>query len=292
MAITQRGQIDWGGITVGEGTAYPIVEVDGIVGLPDVRTVDADIPRRHGAWSGEDLYGGRTIRIDIGVDGDIADYAAYNETVRALRAACQARDSETPLTHSLFGDGDEMRQAWVRPRRADIRWDTDAQLGAGRATVDLFAPDPRWYSPTETTLTLEVSDATGGLSFPAVFPLDFGGSGGGINAATITNSGDFDSPPALRIWGPCVHPRLLRVAGSDEDWLEIAETIETGHWIDVDMFYREVLYDGVASRYGSVTAGSVFWTLQPGANTVAYFTGDAAASPGSTVRVAYRSAWI
>jgi hypothetical protein len=120
--------------------------------------------------------------------------------------------------------------------------------------------------PAEPGLTFD-------LTFDIVFPLSTP-----VGATVVTTIGDALCPPVLRLFGPCVNPRIENVSEPDEEGrakrLAFNITLGVGEFLEVDTRERTVKLNGNPRRDRYATLdfpSSRWWTLQPGPNQVRYF---------------------
>ena len=153
--------------------------------------------------------------------------------------------------------------------------------------VPLVAADPRKYAAAGKTASAGLTGGpTGGMTFPARFPLLFG-SAQPTGLASATNVGIVDTPPVITVTGPAVNP-IVRLNETGESFA-LSLTVGAGERIVIDMAARTVLAGGTATRRYAVVPGSSWFMLRPGANGVR-FSADAY-NTTATLDVAWRDAW-
>jgi hypothetical protein len=270
------------GVTVGDGTTVDILSVEGVEGLPDIRT--GDVPRGgvHGLAPGRDLYGARTIVLELEVVED--DTATLSTTLDDLKAAFSTSD-ESVFAWKLPGQVE--RQVLARCRRRPVVVDLPHLHGVQAMLVELIATDPLVYDATETATATAFPVTSGGFSFPFTFPLAFGTpSSGGI--VMVENDGTEDAPWQATITGPWVNPYIE--LGSTGDRLTFGITIASGETLVIDAAdgARTVLLNGTSSRYSTIQAGSQWFKLPPGSSEVRF----GGSSGSGTAELRYRSAWV
>ncbi|MGH6656636.1 MAG: phage distal tail protein [Actinocrinis sp.] len=205
---------DSGGLLLGAGTPYDVIELDGWDDLPPLSLTDVQRPNQAGAWAGPMYPQERVITLTLGVSGTVngigtTSQAQYDANLSALRAATNpAQDSttEVPFVVQLAG---RQRQANVRcqQRAAPI---TQGYLSPGldRVTLQLVASDPRRYGSTVQNASCGLAVSGGGLTYPITYPIVWGASGGG--SLTVDNQGDTSTPVQLVIAGPGTNPAVTR----------------------------------------------------------------------------------
>lgn len=283
MAISESWQIEMGGVQVGPGSRYVVEMVDGL-GLPDVRATSVPKAQQHGSFASdaefydERLVAGR-IRIVCPEPGGV-DTAG--ELLDALKAAW---GGGTVLR--VFAPGwSGVRRLTGRHRRLPA--DTSLQK-VGLIVVDFqfSATDPHLYADDLSSEVIGLPSGSGGVLFPATFPLVFGASSvGGLISAT--NEGTAPSKPVATIAGPVTNPRIENVTTGQT--LKLEMTLGAGEFVEVDFDAQSILLAGTASRRSAMSADSAWWALAPGANEIRYQAD--AYEAASRLTLSWRHAWI
>jgi hypothetical protein len=136
------------------------------------------------------------------------------------------------------------------------------------AIVELIAPDPFWYDPTQAERILV--GFSGGFSFPFSFPVSFGQVG---TQLTISNAGDIDTPVIVYLYGEVVDPVIKNITTDEE--ISITKTVADGDILIINTAFGEksvmILSGGAyTNAFEYVGSDSTFWKLSPGDNTVSY----------------------
>lgn len=256
------GSCSYNGITWGPGQWLQFVEDDGgLEETPDMTTIDNPRAEGHGTWSGQDWLGPKTWTPKFVVLGD------SNEDLRAklyqLDEAWFPDSVDRPL---WVYDSNRYITARIRKRAF-----THSQGGRGTVswvTVQFFAADPLYYSP-EQSVVLHPRQVTGGISFPLVFPLDFGTAQAGV--VTVVSDSPVPTPVRIRVPGPCTNPQfsLDNVQGAV---LDCGLTLVAGDVLDIDTGARTVVLNNGPHReaaLGSAVRWSL-WRLRKGPNMIHY----------------------
>jgi hypothetical protein len=276
-------QLTFNGLTMGPDP-YWLEQVTGFHDAPDVRSTDQERARNHGQFASVDYLGGRTIQAVIEVT---APHPA-NDTWQALSQALVAgQATETTLTATLPGVARGVTvQVGARVRRLALPVDQTYSLGVGRANVEWHCTDPRIYAATETQLTISQATVAGtGLTFPATFPLSFGGA---VTGGTVvaTNSGEFPAPWTMTITGPITNPRVENITTGQT--LTFDATLAAGETLVLSSLDKQILLGGTASRYSWLRFGSAWFDLVAGDNTIRL----AGTAGSGTAALSFRSVWI
>lgn len=273
-------------LAFGPGTPYPVVSLEGARDLPGIRARDLEYAERHGSATLPDYAGPHTMVLTLGVRGD------DHPSLEALSEAVRQATPPAAVSSQLFYR-DSTRFRWAKPRRRALPEDSSALWRLGQAVVAFDCPDPREYDATlqTATATLPPTAATGGISWPLLWPIPFSGSTTpGVGLLTLVNAGNVAAALQLVLaagataWtNPQVYQQetgaLLQLTGS----------IGAGDSLVIDTEARTVLLNGTAGRGGMVAEGSSWPLLQPGMNTLLIGgTGDTTAQ----LTASARSAWI
>jgi hypothetical protein len=271
--------VTFAGLTIGAGTSFPILNLDGIETLPDVRSGDLDRGYQDGQTPGLDLLTGRDITVDLLVmDSGVGDYFA---NVEKLKAATVPQASEFALVYQL--PSRNPRTLNVRARRRLLPVTPNYSFRYGQASILLHATDPRIYDASFTTLVTGLPTAATGLTFNAPAPFVFGSAGTG-GSVLATNAGNYPAPWVATLAGPLTNPSIIRLdTGQTILW---NSTLNVGETLVIDSLARSVLLNGTTPRY-SATTGQ--WFTLPVGNTTVQFS---AVSGTGTMSFAYRSTWV
>lgn len=165
-----------------------------------------------------------------------------------------------------------------------------APLEGGAAYVPYQAQveqlDPRAYAQVEAIRKSGTPiDSTGGFGFPFSFP--FGFSENAETSVEVTNAGEVETPPTIRIYGPVSNPRYVNEAGAQ---IKIIGDVEYGSYLEIDHGARTVKVNGIASAMRFLDAPeSTFFELDPGAQVISMYVDSYGA--GSYLEVRSRDAY-
>jgi hypothetical protein len=151
-------------------------------------------------------------------------------------------------------------------------------------TLDLLAIDATISSEVLHTVVLN-QYVGGGFVLPAILPITFGtGSGSTVSAP---NAGDSPAYPVMTLAGPLTNPYVQNLTTGA--YMSLTLAIAAGQSVVVDMANRTVILGGFTNRISAKAAGSTFWSLQPGANTLRLTT--SVSGEGGSASVSYRDAY-
>lgn len=282
--FTHRFTLDgWAcGVVDDAGVQWRLLEVDGWHGRAGVgvRSARADRPGRDGQLRGRSYRTERVITLaGLAYAPDAATLDAAGETIASL---CD----DASVLHTLVGtdaSGIDKQAAVELNAESKFTHQTDR---VASWQIQLAAPDPLRYATTASTASCGLATTSGGLSFPLVFPLDFGpGAGGGTLA--LANAGTTATWPTWTITGPVTNPVIVNTGTGER--LALTLTIDAGQQLTLDTDARTVMLAGVASRRGALGATSTWFPLRPGTTAVAFQA--ASYDPAANLAATWRSAW-
>lgn len=153
-------------------------------------------------------------------------------------------------------------------------------------SVPIYAPDPVRYATAGQSVQLTLPQAGAGQSYPITYPVAYAPNSGGD--AILSNQGDSEVWPTLRIDGPVTNPVIENVTTGEV--LSLSITLGTGEWLDINGRDEIVTLDGTTSRRTAVQAGSLFPTVPSGDSSWQFRSSDTA-SP-AVLTVTYADGWF
>jgi hypothetical protein len=289
-------QYDLGGVVIGTGTTVNVIETTGL-GRPPVRDNDVDQPSMDGMFAGPDYWAARQVQIDAAINVP-GQPDACHDVIAALQAA-----SDTASVRLVGGQGMTLRLK--RPGRPVKRLTgrmrkLDPEFGRvihGYVPLDIefIAHDPTWYADTETTTELPLGWLTGGgFAAPIVAPIFVqDGTVAADRPGWVTNAGDADAWPVIRITGPCANVTITHVASGRALALPTL-SLDEDRWVEIDTRpgYRTVTWDngGNASTYLSPGSRLDLFSLPPGQSEMRWTAFDATNT--ARLRLTWRDAYM
>lgn len=281
-------QMSFGGLTIGPGTPYRIQVANGL-DLPTIRSGDSTRPRDHGELIGLDLMKGRTVDLSILTT---SDGTGLDHALKALGAATvPGGTTEVPLWVKPLDLPQLVTMCRVRKRK--IPWTLTFMVASvAKTDLQLHSTDPRLYGATLNP-SAHLPIPLGGLSFPATFPLSFGG-GSATGDIAITHGGNAEMRPVLVIAGPCTNPKVVN---DQAGWsltftnpTQTGYTLATGESLTVDTEARSVLLTtgaGAGAPHENWVVPGSTWPsvgvagIRPGVNTIQFSSSDATTVAGT-----------
>ena len=266
VTITADWEVEYGGFKWSS-----ILELDGIDGLPRVRSGNVDRSWADGEVTGPLFLSARVVTLTAELCGD--DLRAQLD---AMAAATVPSGGVRPL--SFRAQHDEPRRLFAQVTDRAVVGDQRLALGSTTVVVQFTATDPRIYADdSERSGTTGVGSITDGLGFPHGFPHGFGEAESG--AIETTNAGNVSAPWTATLTGPLSGPFIeLTSTGERLSWSSL--TIEEGQTLEVDMLTRTAKLNGTASRFPGPSRD--WFEIPPGDDSVTL--GAAAGSGTLTLR--------
>lgn len=288
-------QYDLGGVLIGAGTSVNVIETTGL-GRPPVRDTDVDQPSMDGQFAGPDYWTARQVQFDaaIRIPGDPGACHSMVASLQAVTDAAAVRlAGGEGLTLRIKRPGRPVKQLTGRVRKLDPEY---RQVIHGYVPLDLefVAQDPTWYADQESTTELPLGWLTGGgFAAPVVAPIYVqDGTVAADRPGWVTNTGDADAWPVLRITGPCSNVTITHVASARSLALPTL-TLASERWVELDTRpgYRTVTWDngGNASAYLSPASRIDLFTLPPGTSEMRWTAFDSTNT--ARLRVTWRDAY-
>ncbi len=197
----------YNGLTFGVGTQFVPTSYKGLQDMPPIRSADESSSGDHGWFAGIDYLDERTVELGLTIQG--LGLVDLDSQCDLLEGAFAVQPVEQPLTYYL-ADTTVGRVINCRARRVLIPRDLKRSSIYVNATIELVATDPRKYALTPTIVPTGLASSSGGMMFPATFPLGFGSVGAG-GIITLTNAGNFQTPLQFTISGPVTNPIIDNV---------------------------------------------------------------------------------
>lgn len=247
-----------------------------------VRTNVEDLPEFDGAVAGDSFLGQRpwTLKGKVGVDQPAT---TRNRTVVNLQRAVRGLRSDVTVTTQPQG---------LPAMQATARFVALRVTGGfvKDFLISFISADPRAFSQTLNTETSSGGTVSvPGARWPIAWPANWGGGSGATLSVTVTNAGNFDSYPVVKVWGPVTDPQLTHAGTGLSVYLD-GLTLASGEWVAVDMAAASaVKQDGVGVDDKVRWPGSEFWPLPAGSSTVQLFA--ASATVDTELDVSWRDSW-
>lgn len=194
--ITRDFQWEFDGLLMGVGTPYAVTGFKGFLDQASVRGGGTPRARQHGEFPEPQFANGAVYDLDLDVVSTAA--TTFTAAVMALEAGTYPQATTRPLWFQLPGHGLQRVNVFCAAR--SIPGAQEYAFGVTKAALQFTAPDPLKYGATVTASTgLPVPG--GGLTYPLVYPLDYG-AGGVSGRVVVSNYGAAPGSPIFTVTGP------------------------------------------------------------------------------------------
>jgi hypothetical protein len=266
-------------VVFNDGGPWILEDVTGF-DSPNVRQNLEDLPEADGAVAGDFFFGSRPVTMRGRIAAATA--AERNNQVVSLQRALRGLRSNVTLRSQASG---------LPPMQASARLDNVRVTGGHvkEFLISLVCADPLIYSQALHAQSVLIALSNNGVPWPVVWPAAWGGGTGDTTPLNVSNDGNFDTPPAIRIFGAVTDPRVTNDTTGLTLYLDAFQLL-AGEYVDVDMAARTAVRSNGQNVYDKVRfPGSTWWTLAPGSNSVALRGLQLGA--GAELQVNYRDAW-
>jgi len=245
------------------GCIWFIEDIDGWWGLPDLEAFDD--PRSYiedGSYFAAGRYSPRTITITghilppyDGMQAVVAARNALNNALDLVRQEGSFQVNEGPDKYAMV-------QVAGRPLTA-----FDKINNVLNFSIQLRAADPRKFAVEQSLISIDVAASSDGRRYNKNYPVSYGeiGSDG---TASIFNEGNYNTPATFRINGPVQNPIISHIESGKDLLFDVDLAIDD--YVDVDLRARTVIRKGGVSGRSTLLAGSEWFTIDPGNNTVKF----------------------
>lgn len=254
-------------------------DIEGIAGLPEIRSSKGVNVGRDGSWVSRQLYNGRFISFK----GRIFSQDALTVENRRLELLKVLKRKKLTLSITTYGGHRYKTEVYVMACEIPIT----REMSIARFKINLEAPDPLFYdnSADGGVLIATVNKTLeGGFTIPFEIPLIIES---GALPIILNNAGNETVYPEIVIKKKATNPRIINQ--STNQWIEVQVSMNDGDELRIDMKNHTVTYNGL-NIYGLKTEGSSFWGLQAGNNIIELKTSIAGET--TTAEIRYTSGFI
>lgn len=287
------------------GEEYCGVRFDS-VGSPDLRESTYEVSGGDGIRFGIERYGAVNWTITGVIHGSLIANApgdkdlAWERWSKLARAWIDypGRTSPRAVVPLYFKrPGREEMVVFGRPRRIDPET-SKSHAGFIPYTALFMQSDPKFYSAVETSVIVELEPSeTGGLMMNVEedgLLIPFQTTAGTKSGGVITQLGDTDTNPLIRIKGPVTNPSIILYdsLGNVEWQAEVRTSIPDGVWLDIDgRHWMRTITDQYGTSFAGYYRGVRLQDLvfAPGTHLFDYQGTDPTGT--SMCQIIYRNAW-
>ena len=204
---------------------YLTPELDGLTGLPEIRTTSGVNAGYDGGWTSAQNYDARSITIrGVIANEDVATVEQLRRQLTTL--AGQGKNEE--LTLDLVTQAGKAYT--IQVRTIALEMSLQKVLTQQEFMLQLRADDPLIYDASETTheALLQVAQATGGFTINFELPLAITGSS---EETIVNNEGLEQVPTVTRMYGELHNPKIINQTTNQFMQIEADLGFAEGDWI-------------------------------------------------------------
>lgn len=260
-----------------ENLMYLDEPIEGVSGLPNIRSATGVNQGRDGSWVSRQLYEGRYISFQGRIFG--GEPIDVENKRRELVSVLQRK--KLKLRIITYAGMEFVTEVFVMANQMPI----NRELNIVKWKIDLLSEDPLFYDNSAGELLATVGKVMdGGFDIP--FDIPFNISAGG-EPSVVTNSGNETVYPIITISTPATNPKLINRATNE--FMQVMTTVLDGDKLIIDMRNKTITHNGL-NIYSLQRDGSTFFGLVPGVN-VMEIQSDIA-SENSKAEVRYQSGFL
>lgn len=260
-----------------ENLMYLDEPIEGVSGLPNIRSATGVNQGRDGSWVSRQLYEGRYISFQGRIFG--GEPIDVENKRRELVSVLQRK--KLKLRIITYAGMEFVTEVFVMANQMPI----NRELNIVKWKIDLLSEDPLFYDNSAGELLATVGKVMdGGFDIP--FDIPFNISAGG-EPSVVTNSGNETVYPIITISTPATNPKLINRATNE--FMQVMTTVLEGDKLIIDMRNKTITHNGL-NIYALQRDGSTFFGLVPGVNVMEIQTD--VASENSKAEVRYQSGFL
>jgi len=205
---------------------YLTPELDGLTGLPEIRTTSGVNAGYDGGWTSAQNYDARSITIrGVIANEDVATVEQLRRQLTTL--AGQGKNEE--LTLDLVTQAGKAYT--IQVRTIALEMSLQKVLTQQEFMLQLRADDPLIYDASETghEALLQVAQATGGFTIDFELPLAITGSS---EETVVNNEGLEQVPTITRMYGALHNPKIINQTTNQFMQIETDLGFAEGDWIE------------------------------------------------------------
>ena len=244
---------------------YLVPELDGLTGLPEIRTTSGVNAGYDGGWTSAQNFDARSITIR----GVIANPSvATVERLRKQLVSLLAQGKNEQLALDLVTESGNAYELQVRTIACEMAM--QSVLTQQQFMIQLRADDPLIYDNTAgaESVIVQVQQAIGGFEINFELPLAISG---GEGESTIENAGLEKAYPVIKMYGALHNPIFINLTTNQQfqvnvslGYAEVDDEVRRDVLI-IDSRMRTVTLNGT-DVYHLIAEGSEFPMLAPGEN--------------------------
>lgn len=238
-----------------ENLMYLDEPIEGVSGLPNIRSATGVNQGRDGSWVSRQLYEGRYISFQGRIFG--GEPIDVENKRRELVSVLQRK--KLKLCIITYAGMEFVTEVFVMANQMPI----NRELNIVKWKIDLLSEDPLFYDNSAGELLATIGKVMdGGFDIPFDIPFDISAGG---EPSVVTNSGNETVYPIITISTPATNPKLIN--RTTNEFMQVMTTVLEGDKLIIDMRNKTITHNGL-NIYALQRNGSKFFGLIPGVNVM------------------------
>lgn len=269
-------------VVMGNSTGIRVLDTSGVLDWPDrMGSAEAYGDRQGGFDNGYNPIGIRRVVMSVGVHVE-KDGQAVEETLQEMLGLIAK--SRRGILVSLR-TGKNPRTLFCRPKRAEFPGTWDVGMGLAKGVLEFEATDPVWHG-LESTYETGMMEASGGRTYDRTYPMTYGALGDG-GSVVVSNDGNIESYPVMRVYGPVDTP-IIKNAAKDK-FIKVNVDIPADSFLEINLAKHTILMDGTGNQRSALDPSSRWFSFDPGDSEV-IFNGNVF-DEDATLQIDMYNAW-
>lgn len=244
-------------------------DLDGLTGLPEIRSSNGVNGGYDGGWTSTQLWNARLITIRgliVDKDGSVV------EAKRKQLTKLVGQGKKDPLTLKFVSEAGHTYTCTVRTTNCTMA--LQSIYSRQEYQIQLRADDPLIYDEggDDIQATLRVQTDSEGFEIPFDIPLDISGGADPV----VIDAGEDANYPIITMYGDLHSPTIVNRTTNQQ--LQLGADLSLADTVVIDCKDRTVLFNG-ANAYNLLASGSEFIRLDPGENRI-YLTSESTSDSG------------
>lgn len=268
--IVKNHQYEYRGLLFGSSTLFMVLEVNGLLSTPGVKSEDHFRSDFHGEFNAPLLLSSRFIEVRMRTLHGPTSQADADAVQQLLSDTFLPTNSEHLFAFSRPASGTRYCKCRVHDRVIPSVY--ELAKGVSEVNIMLKATDPLIYSLTQLSESITAS-------------------------GTVVHMGNYPMYPIIELDGPFENPRILhveqdRMVGFGAPFNTLVGS--SGQTLVIDSYDKTAELDGV-DVYDKIIIDNQWWMLEPGTNTIQNYDSTGAGStlsPGGVMRIKHRDTWV
>lgn len=260
-----------------ENLTYLDEPIEGVSGLPNIRSTTGVNQGRDGSWVSRQLYEGRYISFQGRIFG--GEPIDVENKRRELVSVLQRK--RLKLRIITYAGIEFVTEVFVMANQMPI----SRELNIAKWKIDLLSEDPLFYDNSSGELLATIGKTIDG-SFDIPFDIPFDISAG-TEPSVVTNSGNETVYPIITVSTPATNPKIIN--RTTNQFMQVMVTVLDRDKLIIDMRNKTITHNRL-NVYALQYEGSTFFGLVSGMNIMEVQTDIVSENTKAEVR--YQSGFL